>query len=46
MAKNCAVIVGINDYDEISPLKYAKSDAERMRDFFVQDLGVSQEDLY
>ena len=46
MARNCAVIVGINDYDEISPLKYAKSDAERMRDFFMQDLGVSNDDLY
>ncbi len=46
MARNCAVIVGINDYDEISPLKYAKSDAERMRDFFMQDLGVSHDDLY
>ena len=46
MARNCAVIVGINDYDEISPLKYAKSDAERMCDFFMQDLGVSHDDLY
>ncbi len=46
MARNCAVIVGINDYDEISPLKYAKSDAERMRDFFMQDLGVNTSDLY
>lgn len=46
MARNCAVIVGINDYDEISPLKYAKSDAERMRDFFMRDLGVSHDDLY
>jgi uncharacterized caspase-like protein len=46
MARNCAVIVGINDYDEISPLKYAKGDAERMRDFFMQDLGVSHDDLY
>jgi uncharacterized caspase-like protein len=46
MARNCAVIVGINDYDEISPLKYAKSDAERMRDFFMQDLGVGHDDLY
>ena len=46
MARNCAVIVGINDYDEISPLKYAKSDAERMRDFFMRDLGVGQDDLY
>jgi uncharacterized caspase-like protein len=46
MARNCAVIVGINDYDEISPLRYAKSDAERMRDFFMQDLGVSHDELY
>lgn len=46
MARNCAVIVGINDYDEISPLKYAKSDAERMRDFFMRDLGVGHDDLY
>ena len=46
MARNYAVIVGINDYDEISPLKYAKSDAEKMRDFFMQDLSVSNNDLY
>lgn len=46
MARNCAVIVGINDYDEISPLKYAKSDAERVLNFFMQDLGVSHDDLY
>ncbi|MEA5478376.1 GUN4 domain-containing protein [Pseudanabaena galeata UHCC 0370] len=46
MARNCAVIVGINDYDEISPLKYAKSDAEKMRDFFMRDLGVSHDELY
>jgi uncharacterized caspase-like protein len=46
MARNCAFIVGINDYDEINSLHYAKSDAERMRDFFIQDLGVSHDDLY
>ncbi len=46
MARNCAVIIGINDYYEISPLKYSKRDAEKVRDFFIQDLGVSHEDLY
>jgi uncharacterized caspase-like protein len=46
MARNCAVIVGINDYDEISPLNFAKADAERMRDYFIQDLGVNRDDIY
>jgi uncharacterized caspase-like protein len=46
MARNCAVIVGINDYDEISPLHFAKGDAERMCDYFRQDLAVSAADLY
>jgi hypothetical protein len=39
MERNSAVIVEINDYDEISPLNHAKSDAERMRDYLMQDLG-------
>ncbi|GBO53674.1 chaperone protein DnaJ [Pseudanabaena sp. lw0831] len=46
MARNCAVIVGINDYDEISPLNFAKGDAERMRDYFRQDLAINANDLY
>ncbi len=46
MARNCAVVVGINDYDEISPLHFAKGDAERMRDYFRQDLAVNANDLY
>jgi len=46
MARNCAVIIGINDYDEIQPLNYAKSDAELMRDYFTQDLGVNSADLF
>ncbi|BBC26649.1 SAV_2336 N-terminal domain-related protein [Pseudanabaena sp. ABRG5-3] len=44
--RNCAVIIGINDYDEILPLRYAKNDAENMRDFFVQDLGVGHDHIY
>ena len=46
MARNFAVVVGINNYKKMSPLKYAKSDAEKMRNFFMQDLQVSPENLY
>jgi len=46
MARNFAVVVGINNYKKIQPLKYAKSDAERMCDYFTQDLQVSPENLY
>ncbi|WP_019498186.1 SUMF1/EgtB/PvdO family nonheme iron enzyme [Pseudanabaena sp. PCC 6802] len=46
MARNCAVVIGINDYDEIQPLQYAKSDAKKMRDYFARDLNVQPEDLY
>ncbi len=37
MARNFAIVVGINDYDEISPLNFAKGDTERMRDYFMQE---------
>ena len=32
--KNWAVVVGVNDYQYITSLKYANRDAEAMRDFF------------
>lgn len=34
MAKNYAIVIGINKYDRFKHLKYAKRDAEKMRDFF------------
>jgi len=36
MAKNWALVIGINDYNPLNfrPLKYAKPDAERVKDFF------------
>ncbi len=38
MAKNWAIVVGINKYDHgISPLKYANRDAEAMANFFRED---------
>jgi formylglycine-generating enzyme required for sulfatase activity len=33
MAKNWAILIGINQYDNLHPLKYAKRDAEAMRDW-------------
>jgi hypothetical protein len=46
MAKNCAVVIGINEYDEIQHLKYAKTDAERVHDYFLKGLGVQPDNLY
>jgi uncharacterized caspase-like protein len=39
MTKNWAIVVGINQYNpnNFAPLKYAKHDAELMRDFFVHE---------
>ena len=34
MGKNRAISIGINNYEFITPLKYAKRDAELMQDFF------------
>jgi len=46
MAKNCAVVIGINEYNRIQRLNYAKTDAEKMRDYFLHNLGVKSEFLY
>ncbi|UNU22858.1 GUN4 domain-containing protein [Microcoleus vaginatus] len=34
MGKNLAISIGINKYDFLTPLKYAKRDAELMQEFF------------
>lgn len=38
MAKNWAIVIGINDYNPVNftPLRYARQDAERVRDFFAK----------
>ncbi|WP_413172086.1 SUMF1/EgtB/PvdO family nonheme iron enzyme [Anabaena azotica] len=46
MAKNCAFVIGINKYNRIQPLNYAKTDAEKMRGYFLHKLGVDPNDLY
>jgi ABC-type branched-subunit amino acid transport system substrate-binding protein len=37
MAKNYAIVIGINKYARFDDLKYAKKDAENIRDFFDKD---------
>ena len=42
MGKNLAISIGINAYDFLTPLKYAKRDAELMQDFFRNKAGFEQ----
>ena len=43
MAKNWAVVIGINEYEHLQrPLKYAKRDAELMRDFLYNEAGFEK----
>ena len=45
MAKNWAIAIGINRYDNLQSLDYAKRDAECMRDFF-QEAGFERVFLF
>ncbi|UXE59294.1 MAG: caspase family protein [Woronichinia naegeliana WA131] len=36
MAKNWAICIGINQYNNLSPLNYAVRDAEAMRGYFTE----------
>jgi uncharacterized caspase-like protein len=47
MTKNFAIVIGINQYNQINfrPLKYAKSDAESVRDFFLQEAQFDFDDV-
>jgi len=40
MGQNWAITVGINQYKYLSPLSYAAQDAESVKDFLCQELGV------
>ncbi|CBN58386.1 MULTISPECIES: GUN4 domain-containing protein [Kamptonema] len=42
MGKNKAISIGINNYEFLTPLKYAKRDAELMQDFFRNQAGFEQ----
>ena len=39
MAKNWAICIGVNRYDNLSDLKYAVQDAQLMRDFLLNEAG-------
>jgi formylglycine-generating enzyme required for sulfatase activity/uncharacterized caspase-like protein len=42
MARNWAITIGINGYRFLSPLNYAVTDADAVRQFFSEDLGFHQ----
>ncbi|NET54449.1 MAG: peptidase C14, partial [Merismopedia sp. SIO2A8] len=42
MAKNWAISVGINTYNNLQPLKYAQQDAEAMAAWFKQEAGFDK----
>jgi uncharacterized caspase-like protein len=42
MGKNRAISIGINKYEFLQPLKYAKRDAHLMQEFLVKEAGFKQ----
>jgi formylglycine-generating enzyme required for sulfatase activity/uncharacterized caspase-like protein/DNA-binding Xre family transcriptional regulator len=42
MGTNWAITIGINQYDNLAPLKYAKRDAETVRDFCLKEVGFEK----
>ncbi len=42
MAKNWAIVIGINQYRFLQPLNYAKRDAELMQNFLLNDAGFDR----
>jgi uncharacterized caspase-like protein len=42
MGKNRAISIGINKYEFLQPLKYAKRDAELMQDFLRNQVGCEK----
>ena len=46
MAKNWAVCIGINHYENLTPLRFAVHDAESMRDWFEKEAGFDKVYLF
>ncbi|MGD1704019.1 GUN4 domain-containing protein [Dapis sp. BLCC M229] len=46
MARNWAICVGINHYDNMPTLQYAQRDAELMRDYFLNEAGFEKVYLF
>jgi formylglycine-generating enzyme required for sulfatase activity/uncharacterized caspase-like protein len=42
MGSNWAITIGINQYDNLAPLKYAKRDAEAVREFLLKEVGFDK----
>jgi uncharacterized caspase-like protein len=42
MAKNLAIAIGVNHYDYLQPLNYAKRDAQLMQEFLRNEAGFNQ----
>lgn len=42
MVKNWAIAIGINQYDYLQPLNYAKRDAQLMQEFLVNEAGFER----
>lgn len=42
MVKNSAIVIGINQYDYLQPLNYAKRDAQLMQEFLGNEAGFEQ----
>ncbi|WP_121971466.1 SUMF1/EgtB/PvdO family nonheme iron enzyme [Leptolyngbya sp. BC1307] len=42
MSKNWAICIGINEYKYVGRLKYARADAQEMRDFCQDELGFDE----
>ena len=46
MGKNWAIAIGINEYENLSPLKYAKQDAEAMAAWFKQEANFDEDYVF
>ena len=46
MGKNWAIAIGIDDYQNMTPLQFAQRDAEAVRDFFLKELRFDRVDLF
>src|SRR5437868_13557727 len=42
MSENWAVCIGIDRYDNLQALEYAKADAAALRDFFEKEVGFAE----
>ena len=46
MARNWAIAIGINEYENLPNLSYARRDAELMQDYFRNEVGFEQVYLF